>query len=81
MVLITTVSHLYMRLEIKIISSSTYTYSEHFLFIMIFIALRIFTGRMSHDVHFGMRECFRFALMYKAFFHLKIGYYFQLSKG
>jgi hypothetical protein len=28
---------------------------------MIFTALRIFTGRMSHDVHFGMREGFRFA--------------------
>ena len=51
----TTVSCLYMPLEIEIIPSNTCTDSKHFLFI-IFIDLRISAGRVSHDVHFSMRR-------------------------
>ena len=64
-----------MPLEIKIISPCTHAYSEHFLFIMIFVKLWSFAVGMSHDVHLGMREGSRFA------FHLKNWLLFSTKQG
>ena len=43
-------------LNIEIISAKTYTDSKHFLFIVIFVNLRIFAGSVSHDVHSSMKR-------------------------
>jgi hypothetical protein len=45
-----------MSLNIEIISSNTYTDSKHFLFIVIFVNLRIFAGSVSHDVRSIMKR-------------------------
>ena len=45
-----------MSLNIEIISSNTYTDSKHFLFIVIFVNLRIFAGSVSHDVRASMKR-------------------------
>ena len=37
-----------MSLYIKIVSTYTYTYSKHFLSVMVFFYFRIFSGRMAH---------------------------------
>ena len=37
-----------MSLYIEIVSTYTYTYSKHFLLVMVFVDLRILAARMAH---------------------------------